>query len=413
MDSRGCNTSRMGRHCLARSIRLALFILSSIGSHSIAADYVEIGTSLQFRLMSGDGQVIAGYGGEKEIWTWSREDGFTQVTPTRTNVNVNLNAISWDGSVVVGAEKETAIESFNQAFLWTSQMGSVLLDPTVQFGRSQASGLTNSGTVIGSYGDPAGGGRQVFAWTDEDGMRDLAVPDVPFVFNSPVVSHDGSVIAGAISNVLQPDVTAFVWDRIADQVADLGVLPEYRVSRASDVSSNGAIVVGASQRESGRWIQSAAYRWTADGGTQALGTLPADNSSFARGVSADGRMIFGVSENRTNDGVVRTGVVWDEQLEIHNLLNLVNGHPEIKDTPRLTEIEAVSNDQRTIIGQSGDTLLAIYLDIPLFSAVPEPSSSSLTGLGGLLLVYSLRRRSSTNDTTSELMLTKVSLKDPR
>ena len=299
---------------LANSIVLAALVFVNLAVETSAAEYVEIGESLGFRLLSADGSVVAGTGGDFETWTWSRSNGFTQVMPTRADVYVNLNSISRDGSVLVGAEREASFGGFNQAFRWTEETGSVLLDPTVEFGRSQASGLTNSGIVVGSFGDPAGGGRELFQWKNGEGMEAIDIPEVPLIFNSPVVSDDGAVIAGAISNFVQPNgnVTAFVWNRTTGRVEKLGVLPGYRVSRSSDISSDGTIVVGTSADP-----RSEAYRWTEGTGMQGLGMLPGDTESASSSVSDDGKVIFGISRRREGGDSITTDVVWDEQLQIH------------------------------------------------------------------------------------------------
>jgi probable HAF family extracellular repeat protein len=64
----------------------------------------------------------------------------------------------------------------------------------------------------------------------------------------------------------------------------LGVPPDGGYSYAYDVSADGAVVVGGTN---GR-----AFRWTASGGMQDLGTL-GRNGSLAWGVSADGAVVVG------------------------------------------------------------------------------------------------------------------------
>jgi probable HAF family extracellular repeat protein len=65
-------------------------------------------------------------------------------------------------------------------------------------------------------------------------------------------------------------------------------------SYAYGVSADGAVVVGAAQNAAWQWR---AFRWTASGGMQNLGTLPGGYDSFANAVSADGAVVFGRAYN--------------------------------------------------------------------------------------------------------------------
>ena len=73
----------------------------------------------------------------------------------------------------------------------------------------------------------------------------------------------------------------------------LGVLPDGYNSYAYDVSADGAVVVGGAENAAGQWR---AFRWTALGGMQDLGTLGCCDSR-ANGVSADGAVVVGGAEN--------------------------------------------------------------------------------------------------------------------
>jgi probable HAF family extracellular repeat protein len=80
----------------------------------------------------------------------------------------------------------------------------------------------------------------------------------------------------------------------------LGTLPGGNQSEAFGVSADGAVVVGWAVNAAG---QPRAFRWTASGGMQDLGTL-GGYGSWAYGVSADGSVVVGWAEERRRAVIV-------------------------------------------------------------------------------------------------------------
>lgn len=122
------------------------------------------------------------------------------------------------------------------------------------------------------------------------------------------ISADGSTVVGA-ANFVGTNAgiygRAFRWSAV-DGIQNLGVLSNstYAYSSASAVNQDGSVVVGST------WIDlnqssnpTRAFRWTALGGMQELGTLEtspgtaSNSSSFARGVNADGSVVVGEAVN--------------------------------------------------------------------------------------------------------------------
>ncbi len=103
------------------------------------------------------------------------------------------------------------------------------------------------------------------------------------------VSADGSVVVGTAEIASGLFGHAFRWTA-AGGVQDLGTLPGYLASFSSAVSADGSTVVGSlgnlgpGQR---------AFRWTAAGGMQDLGVLPGYLSTTPVAVSADGGVVVG------------------------------------------------------------------------------------------------------------------------
>jgi probable HAF family extracellular repeat protein len=106
------------------------------------------------------------------------------------------------------------------------------------------------------------------------------------------VSADGAVVVGWARNAAG-QVRAFRWTA-SGGMQDLGTLPGGDWSGASAVSADGSVVVGWASNAAG---QGRAFRWTPWSGMQDIGTLPGGGYSEAWGVSATGRVVVGLASN--------------------------------------------------------------------------------------------------------------------
>jgi probable HAF family extracellular repeat protein len=105
------------------------------------------------------------------------------------------------------------------------------------------------------------------------------------------VSADGAVVVGWAYNAAGYD-RAFRWTA-SGGMQDLGTLGSNYISAASGVSADGAVVVGWAYNAA---LRRRAFRWTASGGMRDLGTLGGVWSE-AFGVSADGAVVVGTAAN--------------------------------------------------------------------------------------------------------------------
>jgi probable HAF family extracellular repeat protein len=143
------------------------------------------------------------------------------------------------------------------------------------------------------------------------------------------VSADGSVVVGW-GNSSNGD-RAFRWTA-AGGMQDLGSLMLGTMSRAFGVSADGAVVVGESGNR--------AFRWTAAGGMQSLGTLPGAFDSTAAGTSVDGSVVVGWVS--TGDGV--RAFRWTASGGMQSLGTLPGGERSYA--------RAVSGDGSVVVGES-------------------------------------------------------------
>jgi probable HAF family extracellular repeat protein len=285
------------------------------------------------------------------------------------SLDVGAIDVSGDGTVVIGMRNEGP-------FRWTSAEGMQALRDSrseiLTVTAISADGLTIVGTT------EAFGGFVPFRWTSTDGM-DLLIGgvgwDVPYS-----VSSDGAVVVGATGD------QAFRWTN-AEGMQFLGSLPGGNSrSVAHAVTLDGSVVVGQSNSAAGR----EAFRWTSAGGMQGLGDLPGGSfESAATSVSADGSIIVGYGTSPGSGGNFHEPFIWDSAHGMRNLKQaLINDYA--MDLSRwVLSTAIISADGRTIVGQGSDPqVLSHQLWI---ATIPEPSSLALVGLGGIFLFLTIVR----------------------
>jgi probable HAF family extracellular repeat protein len=290
--------------------------------------------------------------------------------------------VSADGSVVVGWAVNAAGQK--RAFRWTAARGMRSLGMLPRGGDSVALGVSADGSVVVGGAENAAGQKRAFRWTAAGGMQDLGTLGGEWERGSGRfrrwlrggrqglerrragaclsldggewdagprhaaggdwsgalgVSADGSVVVGWAENAAGRS-RAFRWTA-AGGMQDLGTLGG-RWSEAYGVSADGSVVVGRAWNAAG---QLRAFRWTAARGMQDLGTL-GGRSSWARGVSADGSVVVGGAENAAGQG---RAFRWTEAGGMEDL-NITYAHL-LTDGSELYRANAISPDGRYIVGQ--------------------------------------------------------------
>lgn len=250
-----------------------------------------VGAPVSFaNAISGDGSTVVGFGFDNDfnVSGYSYRNGTMTLTGSLdgTGFNANANAVSFDGSVVVGQSDSTDGPG-QRAFRWTSAGGIQSLGTLAGGTYSIALGVSGDGTVIVGNSGSQGDGR-AFRWTQADGMK--ALPSLPGSTFDGVygISSDGSIIAGSSKG------QAVRWQN--GLVEPLGLSAGLQYSSASSINANGQVIGGVAIDNDPK-----AFIWTPTTGAIDLQArlvsqgmnLSAWQLQDVSGISADGTVLTG------------------------------------------------------------------------------------------------------------------------
>jgi probable HAF family extracellular repeat protein len=154
------------------------------------------------------------------------------------------------------------------------------------------------------------------------------------------------------------------------RVVEIGKLANDTYSGATDVSGNGAVVIG----QSGTNMHDQAFRWTAADGMEGLGYLPnlgpvpgEFSGSRAWGVSFDGSVVVG--QTGRFEGWRTRGFVWDEGHGMRDLQHVLRDEHGLAIRGSLESAWAISDNRSILIGtsRSPERAWVVYLDKPIDS----------------------------------------------
>jgi hypothetical protein len=220
--------------------------------------------------------------------------------------------LSIDGRVVVGVAWN---EAGSRRFRWTETSGTKDFSTLgVPEGCGEPLMNAEGSSLLVSCGEPS----KLFYWTESSGTTSFSPPaKLSFTWPPPLMSRDGSVVAGALKDDAAPGPGTFIPFRWTskDGVKVLHQPEPGDNGRPVAISDDGKVIVGGSQRPlTPETIGSgAAYRWTESGGTVRLGFLPGDDANEVIAASADGSIVAGVSTNHRvpNGPPLSEFVLWD------------------------------------------------------------------------------------------------------
>jgi probable HAF family extracellular repeat protein len=226
--------------------------------------------------------------------------------------------------------------------------------------RSSLHGVTADGT--GAVGNGASErGTEAFVYHIPEGvftgLGALMPPGPSFASWGSGISADGSVVVGSSYSAPQ-QLQAFRWTASGGMAGIPYLTPApgmtpYATGEA--VSADGRVLIGeARSAQSGNGVE--AFRWTAAGGTVALGDLPGGAfQSYAYALSADGSVIAGRATIEGPVGPFGGGskpraFVWDAANGMRDLQQVLADGGVPLDGWSLQEVRGVSADGTVLAG---------------------------------------------------------------
>lgn len=307
--------------------------------------------------LSGDGLTIAGVV-RRDPTTYEAyrvtAAGYERLMGMDGHVYVLANGVSEDGSKIAGISQAT-YSSPSNAVLWEGTTLTVLahLSPAGSSQSSVANGISGDGHVVVGGSLAGASAYHAVRWTDKGAPQDIHGGGFASSF-AQRASRNGAVVVGYGTNATRSN-EAFVWNATGGMTG-LGVLASQAsdalaISRATDVSADGAVVVGFSQGGNDR---SEGFRWTSGGGMVSIGLLSGGNSSRAYAVNADGSVIVGAATRPSTvvPSIQDTlAVRWTQSGGLQTLVDWLTANSVAVGDNSFTEATGVSDDGRVVVGK--------------------------------------------------------------
>ena len=324
--------------------------------------------------VSRDGSTVVGVsksaasGFDWEAFRWTEAGGLIGLGGLGSGpVDSNARDVSFDGSVVVGS-------SNGQPFRWTEATGlDSLLSSKDEFLHGQAFGISADGSVVVGVAASLEG-NQAVRWTEATGMVGLGWLPGPirdsFLFG---VSADGAAACGISMTGTEAAVRVVRWTE-ATGLVDLGDVPggvDYAIGWA--VTADGATVVGGAR--SGSANNDEPFLWS--DGAYVLPDLThgGGGSLWFDSISDDGRVAVGSGPG---------ALIWTSVDGLRSLQDVLETDHGLDLTGwTLSTAQDISADGSTIVGYGlnpGGMLEAWIARLPVPSSVLETSGAGAASL---------------------------------
>ncbi len=274
-----------------------------VGYVSFETDASESCATLAQSLGDG-GAGEGGASGEQTpcAYRWTHTEGLRVLPPLKDDVTATANAVSADGTVVVGfSDAGGQLTSGNRytAVRWVGNGAPESLGVLVGDTDSQATNVSADGKAV-LVSSSGGAASHSARWTTQSGLVALGTTAVNFT--ATAINNDGSTIVG------NSDTGAFRWlDGTPPELQALAPLVAGGGSQASAVSADGKSVAGSVSGTNG----TQPVLWVDGGPAQQLDST--GQASHPSGMSADGSVVFGtrvISANSPYAWSKSTGTVF-------------------------------------------------------------------------------------------------------
>jgi uncharacterized membrane protein len=344
LNPAGNARAQVSGECRSRAQRP---FIDRLEMRALLASFQAFGPDTTANAVSADGSVVVGaqdqvYGGP---FYWDQNDGVVLLHNSSGNTLGVLSkptGVSQDGSVIVGGSVSGG--GGGPAFLWANGVAA----PIPQLASAQTS-IADSVSADGSIiaGDIQMGSTMSGFTLTGTNLEIIPPSSLNLTTRGTILSANGAVVAGNIIHGFGTS-TAYQWKNGA-----LIQLPGYsgQSSTATAVSPDGAVVVGSVGYGNSGLKQP--YEWT-NGAVTPLALPSGFTDGSALGVSKDGPIIVGyISPN----DLVSTAFIWNQTDGIQNLEQVLTTDDGLGSDLKgwtLTEATAITPNGTIIVGNGVD-----------------------------------------------------------